>query len=137
MYIKFETKFIYRRKKDILRYVCTCTYICMTVCVHVHTYMYACMCVHVSYICMTVQWTHAYLNFFYVDTRIIQTPSFNCYVVKNCIILFYGDHVYDQLAMMAVSRNRKWKRVVLSIESKLSVVDSVAKELAALNCLKV
>ena len=35
--------------------------------------------------------------------------------------------MYDQLAMMAVSRNRKWKHVVLSIESKLSVLDSVAK----------
>ena len=35
--------------------------------------------------------------------------------------------MYDQLAMMAVTRNRKWKRVVLSIESKLSVIDSVAK----------
>ena len=35
--------------------------------------------------------------------------------------------MYDQLAMMAVTRNRKWKRVVLSIESKLSVLDSVAK----------
>ena len=29
--------------------------------------------------------------------------------------------------MMAVTRNRKWKHVVLSIESKLSVIDSVAK----------
>ena len=29
--------------------------------------------------------------------------------------------------MMAVTMNRKWKRVVLSIESKLSVLDSVAK----------
>ena len=35
--------------------------------------------------------------------------------------------MYDQLAMMAVSRNRRWKHVVLSIESKLSVVDSAAK----------
>ena len=42
-------------------------------------------------------------------------------------------HVYDQLAMMAITRNRKWKRVVLSIGSKLSVLDC---ELATLNCLK-
>ena len=34
--------------------------------------------------------------------------------------------MYDQLAMMAIT-NRKWKHVVLSIESKLSVIDSVAK----------
>ena len=35
--------------------------------------------------------------------------------------------MYNQLAMMAVSRYRKWKHVVLSTESKLSVVDSLAK----------
>ena len=35
--------------------------------------------------------------------------------------------MYDQLAMMAVTRNGKWKHVVLSIEFKLSVLDSVAK----------
>ena len=35
--------------------------------------------------------------------------------------------MYDYLAMMAATINRKWKRVVLSIESKLSVLDRVAK----------
>ena len=31
---------------------------------------------------------------------------------------------------MAITKNRKWKHVVLSIESRLSVLDSVAKEVS-------
>ena len=38
--------------------------------------------------------------------------------------------MYDHLAMMAATTNRKRKSVVLSIESKLSVLDSVAKEVS-------
>ena len=83
--------------------------------------------IRLDYKLVIVQWTLTYLNFFYVYTWIIRTPRFNHYVIKNYIILFCGDHMYDQLAMIAITTNRKWKRVVLSIESKLSVLDSVAK----------
>ena len=38
--------------------------------------------------------------------------------------------MYDQLTVMAATTNKKWKHVVLSIESKLSVLDSVAKEVS-------
>ena len=93
-----------------------------------------------------IQWTLAYPNLVYPNSRIIRTSNFEEVVTKensikegrqhrklNTVQLIYFFslcifvHAAIAAAKMASSRTVKRKRVVLSIETKLAILDKVAK----------